>query len=1261
MSRFSDHLDALNRDYESLHTAKEDAFWAAMMGLGSDAPAARALRQETELAWTRFLQDPARLAATEEVTTAAEAAAERGEVTAETLEGLRGWLRTLRAHALASPEARALSERIIEAESALAAARSDFETGYDGPDGFVACSTVKLGTLVRADKDPAIRVAAWKGLRAVEDFVLDNGFLELVALRNQLARLHGFDSYYAWKVERTEQLTIDQIFDLLDDLEVKTHDAGQRFVDSFRAAHGDDLTHPAHIHHLSVGDALAAQDPYFSFADSVDRWGRSFAAMGIDYRGAELVLDLVDRRGKYENGFMHGPEIAWRDDAFKPARIHFTSNAIPGMVGSGYRATTTLFHEGGHAAHFSNIDMPAPCFGQEFAPTSAAFAETQSMFLDSLLDDADWLVRYARDAEGNPMPLKLIEEGLRQRQPISAFDKRAWLTVCYGERAIYDLPADQLTADGVRSALRDIESRLLFLDEGSPRPVLSIPHLLAGESSAYYHAYVLAEMAVQQTRRFFLERDGHLVDNPRIGPELKAAYWKPGNSRPFFDYIETLTGTPLSADALAEDVNRTADEAVAEAHEAVAREPSLPRFEGPVALDARIRIAHGDETVAELQDDWEPFANTFRTWVQGLAGTALLLLTLAPLLAPAEAAAQGNYNIWSSTTYDFQPLDGTGSLIGVPLLLSDDDAVVQALPFPFTFYGNTYSSVRVGMNGALSFDLTSPIPAQNLEPYDYDISSNVDIAVYWDDLQAGSGNVWYAADLANNRIIISWEDVLRHSQPDPGSFQVHLYDDDHIEVHWADTDFGNPLFNAGISATTSVQDQTGQTLNWQYIGFDSIYVVDGTAISIDECADADGDGALDPACGGDDCDDTQATIYPGGSEFCNGIDDDCDGALPVGEADADGDGVPPCNGDCDDADPTRSPLINEVCDGIDNDCSGVADFGGFVEEDADGDGYLNCNDCDDTDATIATGAPEVCDGIDNDCDGTQVDENFDEDNDGYSACQGDCDDTTDTIGPGVLEACNGIDDDCDPLTDEDVDDDADGETECEGDCDDTWEFTYSTAPEICDGEDNDCDGVLGDDELDLDGDGMSPCAGDCDDDDPLTYDGAPEQCDNVDNNCDGSIQGEDFDADGDGITPCEGDCDDFDDTIYGGAPEVCDGIDNNCDGSFGLGEDDNDGDGYLACDDDCNDDFADVNPGATEICDDGLDNDCDGDPDGNDSDCDGHSSGHGDDDDAHGDDDDDDTATTGCDCQSSVGGDEVSVLAGLLFLFGLAGLKRRRI
>ena len=46
-----------------------------------------------------------------------------------------------------------------------------------------------------------------------------------------------------------------------------------------------------------------AIDPYQPFEDAVDVWGRTFAALGIGYAGATMNLDLLDRKGKYSNGF----------------------------------------------------------------------------------------------------------------------------------------------------------------------------------------------------------------------------------------------------------------------------------------------------------------------------------------------------------------------------------------------------------------------------------------------------------------------------------------------------------------------------------------------------------------------------------------------------------------------------------------------------------------------------------------------------------------------------------------------------------------------------------------------------------------------------------------------------------------------------------------------------------------------------------------------------------------------------------------------
>ncbi|MCB2200927.1 peptidase M3 [bacterium] len=604
-------LSELTKDYLKVHVAKEDAFWAAKMGLSSAIPGDA---EKREIALKNFISDASWLPKLR-------AELERGDLEHADRTALEGWVKFFEANAIESEDAKQVQRKIIEMEGVLNRNRRTMELGYFDPDSgdFIPKSVQILHLMLLSEADERKRKAAWEGLRSIETFMLENDFIEIVKERNRFARLQGYPDFYAWKVQVSEGFSKERLFELLDELEENSRDACKAAIDKVADEHGDSAVKPWSFKYTTSGDLTSEKDPYLRFDSAVAQWGRTFTALGIRYRGATLTLDLLDRKGKYENGFMHGPSPAFVEDGeFRPARINFTANAAAGQVGAGNRALNTLFHEGGHAAHFSNIVMPAPCFAQEFAPTSIAFAETQSMFLDSLCSDPDWLAKYALDANGNPMPKELVHRILEEEHTYMARELRKMMVVPYFERAMYEMSDEELTPENLLKTARATEEKLMFMP--SDRPVLSIPHLAESESSAYYHAYVLAQMAVFQTRDFFLKRDGKITDNPKVGEDLAKVYWQPGNSVTFLELIERLTGEPFRAKATIELVNKPTETLFADADNAIDRALEEGPYQGEVELDASIRLIHGDEVVANSEKGgFAAAASAYGKWIRAQA------------------------------------------------------------------------------------------------------------------------------------------------------------------------------------------------------------------------------------------------------------------------------------------------------------------------------------------------------------------------------------------------------------------------------------------------------------------------------------------------------------------------------------------------------------------------------------------------------------------------------------------------------------------
>ncbi len=600
-------LDEVNQSYVQVHYNKEVEFWKSKMKLEDYQEGQFEKAEQKYKAWVSNPQYLPKI---------------RHELQKESLspqerEGLQGWLRFFTANAIEDPEALIILQDLIEAEARLEAKQLSMTLGYIHPEtkDFISSSYGELVLMLKAEKNEELRKAAWEGLQQIGAFILENGFIDIIKKRNQLAHKLGYEDYYDYKVQLNEGFSKRKLFKILDELESITEKACQESVHQAVTEHGKKVLDGWNFDFLTSGDLTEDLDPYFNFTSAFSNWVRSFSAMQVKFSGATVQLDLLDRKGKYHNGFMHGLLPAFVDNGtHKPAKINFTSNAISNKIGSGIAGHKVLFHEGGHAAHFSNIRKPAPCFSQEFTPTSVAFAETQSMFLESIIDDPAWLYAYARDEKGNPMPLTLIQKLTENNLKYLAKSIRSTLAICYVEKGIYEMSDDALTAENIACMAEFWESKMEFTKTVA-RPVLRVPHIISGEASAYCHGYVLAEMAVFQTREYFIKKYGYIADNPNIGPELTDTYWKCGNAKDFLTLVKELTGEPFSARATGVLINRSIDDTAKQVKEAIENCKHRQTHSDSLDLDGHFKLVDGDYVIANSDScSFEEMATLFRRY-----------------------------------------------------------------------------------------------------------------------------------------------------------------------------------------------------------------------------------------------------------------------------------------------------------------------------------------------------------------------------------------------------------------------------------------------------------------------------------------------------------------------------------------------------------------------------------------------------------------------------------------------------------------------
>jgi len=416
----------------------------------------------------------------------------------------------------------------------------------------------------------------------------DNGPImrEMLALRDEQARLLGFEHHAAMRLSTRMADSADQVESFLNDLAERARRQAKAQLGElteFAARLGADTPlapwdiayYSEKLRHEKLGINESMLKPWFElqavfdglFTTAGELFGLGFKADEdidtwhddvhyfhvLDASGrqmAGLYLDLYSRPRKSGGAWMDVCRARLRAGGVDQLPVaYLTCNFAPPAKGRPSLLThddvVTIFHEFGHCLHhlLTRIDLPgvAGISGVEWDAV-----ELPSQLMEGWAWEGESLNRYARHVEsGEPLPQALLA-GLRADQQFQG----AMGLLRQVEFALADLALHQRPDADPIEVMRAVHDRVAVVPMPDySRYLMSFSHLFDGGYAAGYYSYLWAEQLARDAFEMFRECG---LFEAGAGQRLAREILEVGSSRPMSDSWQAFRGRPPRLEPLLE-------------------------------------------------------------------------------------------------------------------------------------------------------------------------------------------------------------------------------------------------------------------------------------------------------------------------------------------------------------------------------------------------------------------------------------------------------------------------------------------------------------------------------------------------------------------------------------------------------------------------------------------------------------------------------------------------------------------------------------